>query len=230
MTYSGLGNPFLFTGRLTDTLGADALEAASDPDGFRRVQDNRNRIYDPAHGRWLQRDPLGVRPDPPAGALEPVKQYTDGMSVYEYVRNNPVNRQDWAGLTTGCYCGPDITNAIAEHLNDFVGQAQRDLSWFWPWGASTLQSYARQNGHAGPLGTAVNAVKGCGTGPCAGTATLCDMCISQYHMDHILIMVYIAESYSVKTARSAGQYNESFWLGSWIEGTVTCPRFMYQLL
>jgi len=57
LTCSGLGNPFLFTGRLTDTLGADALEAASDPDGFRRVQDNRNRTYDPAHGRWLQRDP-----------------------------------------------------------------------------------------------------------------------------------------------------------------------------
>jgi hypothetical protein len=45
------------------------------------------------------------------------------------------------------------------------------------------------------------------------------MCISQYHIDHILIMVYIAESYSVKTARSAGQYKESFWLGFWTEGS-----------
>ena len=98
LTYSGLGNPFLFTGRLTDTLGADALEAASDPDGFRRVQDNRNRIYIPGHGRWLQREPLGVRPDPPAGRLEPVKQYTDGMSVYEYVGSRPMTGTDPEGL------------------------------------------------------------------------------------------------------------------------------------
>lgn len=31
-------------------------------------------------------------------------------------------------------------------------------------------------------------------------------------------MVYIAESYGVKTARSAGQYQESRWLGLWHEG------------
>ena len=31
-------------------------------------------------------------------------------------------------------------------------------------------------------------------------------------------MAYIAESYGEATARSAGQYNENFWLGIWEEG------------
>ena len=43
--------------------------------------------------------------------------------------------------------------------------------------------------------------------------------MSQLHIDHILIMVYLAESYGVETARSAGQYNESFLLGFWYEGS-----------
>jgi len=86
LTYSGLGNPFLFTGRLTDTLDADDREAGNDADGFRRLQDNRNRTYDPKHGRWLQRDPLGVRPDAPKGTIIPIKQYTDGSDLYEAVR------------------------------------------------------------------------------------------------------------------------------------------------
>lgn len=46
-----------------------------------------------------------------------------------------------------------------------------------------------------------------------------DMVISAYHIDHILIMVYIAESYGEKTARCAGQYQESFLLSFFTEGS-----------
>jgi hypothetical protein len=35
------------------------------------------------------------------------------------------------------------------------------------------------------------------------------MCISGFHLDHILVMTYIAESYGENDARSAGQWNES---------------------
>ena len=73
-TTSNVGNPYYFTGRLTDTLHASDLLTANDPH-FRRLQDNRNRTYDPKHGRWLQRDPLAY----PSG----------GMNLYEFVLSNP---------------------------------------------------------------------------------------------------------------------------------------------
>jgi len=174
--------------------------------------------YDPVQGRWLERDPSDARPSR-LGGLGHSKAYRDGMSLYQYGQSQPVIRTDPTGLCSEDTCGPDITDAIAGHLNDFVAQTQGDLSWFWPSGAWSLEGTARTNGNAGPFGAAVNKTAGCGTGACAGTATLCDMCISQYHIDHILIMAYIAKSYGVTTARSAGQYNESFWLGFFTEGS-----------
>ena len=108
--------------------------------------------------------------------------------------------------------GPDITQAIVDHLNDFIQQNQGNLSPFWPSGAADLADTARENGHNGDFGNAI------GDNP-SGTVTLGDMVISQYHIDHILIMVYIAESYGEETARSAGQYQESFWLGFFTEGS-----------
>jgi hypothetical protein len=46
-------------------------------------------MYDPHHGRWFQRDPLGVRPDAPRGMARPGKQYRDSMSLLEYCRSKP---------------------------------------------------------------------------------------------------------------------------------------------
>jgi len=73
LTYSSVYNPYMFTGRTTDVLGDNGQGET------RRVQDNRERIYDPKHGRWLQRDPIG---------------YVDGWNLYEYVKSNPVNNLD----------------------------------------------------------------------------------------------------------------------------------------
>lgn len=81
-TTSNVDNPYYFTGRLTDTLHASDLLVANDPH-FRRLQDNRNRTYDPKHGRWLQRDPL---------------QYVDGMNLFEYSMSAPLVRQDPLGM------------------------------------------------------------------------------------------------------------------------------------
>ncbi len=189
------------------------------------VVDSALAYYSPRLGRFINRDPIGepgfrvVQSAVAPTAFLPRDSVRTQGNVYRYVSNRPTNRIDPLGLDECCNCGPDITQAIADHLTSFVSQKQGDLSWFWPRGASTLQGYARGNGPA--IFTAAQAAignSGCGQGTCAGTVTLCDLCMSGYHIDHILIMAYIAESYGVKTARSAGQYNESFWLGFVEEG------------
>jgi RHS repeat-associated protein len=71
-TYSYSGNSFLFTGRETDILDNGSL----------KIQYNRNRSYDYATGRWLQRDPAG---------------YVDSFNLYEYVRSSPIQNRDPSG-------------------------------------------------------------------------------------------------------------------------------------
>lgn len=66
-----LENPYLFTGRRLDTETG--------------IYYYRNRHYDPEHGRFLQRDPLG---------------YIDGMGLYEYVTSNPLSYIDPSGTNS----------------------------------------------------------------------------------------------------------------------------------
>ncbi|VAX36346.1 hypothetical protein MNBD_UNCLBAC01-1000, partial [hydrothermal vent metagenome] len=69
VTSSAIGNPYMFTGRRFDEESG--------------IYYYRNRQYDPAIGRFLQRDPLG---------------YVDGMNLFSMVGNNPVNKIDPYGL------------------------------------------------------------------------------------------------------------------------------------
>ncbi len=89
--WSGIeaGNPYYFTGRRLDVLD----------DGDYKVMYYRNRYYDTETGRFLQHDPLGVRPD--GGRNNPFdskKQYLDRGNLYEYVGGNPTVRLDPLGL------------------------------------------------------------------------------------------------------------------------------------
>jgi RHS repeat-associated protein len=55
------------------------------------LQYNRNRHYDQYTGRWFTHDPLGIVPNvQKLNRLDPLGQYTDGMSLYEYAGSNPV--------------------------------------------------------------------------------------------------------------------------------------------
>jgi hypothetical protein len=95
---SGHGNDRLFTGQVLDILNGGALS----------LEYFKNRYK--KDGRFITRDPLGVRDGTciieftPTGApifprLNNAKnQYLDGMSLYEYVRSNPILRFDPFGL------------------------------------------------------------------------------------------------------------------------------------
>ena len=67
------GNPYMFTGRELDTLGA----------GSWQLYYYRARFYKPEIGRFLQTDPIG---------------YADGLNWYAYCGNNPLAFVDPYGL------------------------------------------------------------------------------------------------------------------------------------
>ena len=95
---SGHGNDRLFTSQVLDILDGGALS----------LEYFKNRYK--KDGRFITRDPLGVRDGiciiefAPTGA--PIfprpnnakNQYHDGMSLYEYVKSNPIYHKDTYGL------------------------------------------------------------------------------------------------------------------------------------
>ena len=87
---SNYRNPYYFTGRRVVFLD----------NGDMTLQFNRNRYYSQSMGRWLTPDPLGITPnaDKKINPFAPKKQYTDGLSFYEYVKSNPVIGIDSYGL------------------------------------------------------------------------------------------------------------------------------------
>jgi len=79
----------------TSPYGYAGMRYAAEFDGYITP----NRAYSPRLGRWLQPDPLGTTPNPQTGNVyEPLKQYSDGVNLYCYVGNEPVNHLDDWGL------------------------------------------------------------------------------------------------------------------------------------
>jgi len=97
-TKSLYDNPYTFTGRELDSLDNNTLHQMY----------YRARSYDPDTGRFMQRDPLSM--NHAGGALNRftiLKQYTDGMSLYEYVKSDPIVKLDPTGLICfGCSLPP----------------------------------------------------------------------------------------------------------------------------
>lgn len=92
-----LANPYMFTGRRNETTTG--------------LYCYRARWYDPARGRFLSQDPLGMG---------------DGPNRYAYAGNNPVNRIDSSGrYVMGVYrreCGAEFLSG-PENSGEHAGKA-----------------------------------------------------------------------------------------------------------
>jgi RHS repeat-associated protein len=79
----------------------------------------RFRTYSPTLGRWLERDPLGMKPVPRLGGagFNPEHQYLDGMHLYQYVRSAPTKRTDFSGLKSETWveCDPVVQHDLGEY-------------------------------------------------------------------------------------------------------------------
>jgi len=84
---SQYGNPYTFTGRELDTMDNNTL----------RLMYYLARTYDPETGRFMQRDPLGVNPAVSKMPIDPIGQYYDSLSLYEYVSSKPLVELDPSG-------------------------------------------------------------------------------------------------------------------------------------
>ena len=74
-------------------------------------------IYCPKHGRWLQRDPLGVRPVVTGGSIDTQRQYSDGMNLYEYVRSHPTDKLDPHGTKSSQECVDDYLEDVMNGMD-----------------------------------------------------------------------------------------------------------------
>ena len=74
-------------GKSADESGSPYKFAARRIDSETGLYYNRNRYYNPSTGRFISPDPIG---------------YGDGMNMYAYVGNDPMNASDPMGLTKTC--------------------------------------------------------------------------------------------------------------------------------
>ena len=91
-------NPYMFTGRELDILGGGSYEKIY----------YRHRDYDVFTGRFYVQDMKGI--SPPKRTMNYFKvfrQYIDGLSLYNYVKNNPYISVDPFGLGL-VIIGPDM--------------------------------------------------------------------------------------------------------------------------
>lgn len=116
LSASAVGNPILFTGRRWD-----------DESG---LYDYRARMYSPELGRFLQPDPIG---------------YADGMNLYAYCGNNPINFVDSLGLAPNNDESGDkdrLRRAIERYIRMHPGLSNHQL-------IDGLKKYMQENGYAG---------------------------------------------------------------------------------
>lgn len=112
---------------------------------YRAVFHNRNRMYDPAEGRFMSRDPnglgvpvldatlrKGMRVTAVEIAPDLLSHYGDGQSTHEAYKSNPRNQRDALGLFLGM--AYDAAGSVVQGMYQELGsQYAQNLSWDVDW-------------------------------------------------------------------------------------------------
>ena len=153
--YDGWGNEQTITGHATDPFGYNA-QSGYYLDRETGLYLCQHRFYDPANGRWLNRDPIG---------------YGGGTNLYGYCAGRPVNFEDPSGAAV-----ISVQVALVGMVVFFGGTVDVDLlvdpngSWNpmdWTWGVGQHHAMGvgiglggsvgigggYSSGHLGPAGT-----------------------------------------------------------------------------
>jgi hypothetical protein len=146
-----LGHKGLFLDRLDNETNAPS----SSGDSAHRlvpfshsIYHNRNRVYAPSLGRFLQQDPnqtammisamLPMNGGQYSVSLDAVgieELYEDGHSLYQYIKSNPIKYNDPTGLFV-----PDPSDFITGSLEALVEDYSANIDWDVEWANDWLVS------------------------------------------------------------------------------------------
>jgi RHS repeat-associated protein len=156
---SRFANPTMFTGRRLDPETG--------------LYYYRARHYDPAEGRFLQRDPLGS---------------ISGLNLYRYAWDRPTAFRDPTGTTcTDSLCGPDITSHLSNLKAAVWGRFKLAPWWLklsacvWDVLAEVQELYS--------LGSIRGRQGACPTHDCFGTVWMFGSCVMGYEANYFIFGV-----------------------------------------
>jgi RHS repeat-associated protein len=100
-------NPYFYSGRNLDVIGGGQSVS---------LYWHRNRYYSPEHGRWLSRDPLGLR---------------EGPNLYEYAKSAPGRLVDPDGMVSVTVSTPWGDVSVGDGCGSISTSEDESKDWFF---------------------------------------------------------------------------------------------------
>jgi len=131
------------------------------------------RYYDPATGRWPNRDPIGELGFNVQKRNAIYFAVVEEKNLYGFVANDAPNKWDWLGLC-GPVCGCDLTDLVKKTLQEVEDTYKKDWTTIKRYDACTRLDGVLTGGTAWDMN--ITAPTPSATGSCALTATFEGKC------------------------------------------------------